>query len=91
MAKRWVCVFEGRAGLYARAEFETREEAVQCAERHSCAIMPSDVPPEWDGAEEAAVATTQLGDYRVELIVEPTGSGIALVRQPHFERKEVSR
>jgi len=50
---------------------------VRCAERHGYAITPSDVPLQWDWADGAAVATTQLGQYLVELTGEPTGFGIA--------------
>jgi len=68
VAQRWVCVFEGRTGVNARAEFASKEEAMQCAERHARAVTPASIPLAWEGADERALARTPLGKYRVEAI-----------------------
>jgi hypothetical protein len=65
MAKPWMCVFEGRTGVGARAEFATKEEAWQCAERHARAMTARDICLKWEDRAEAAVARTLLGYYLV--------------------------
>jgi hypothetical protein len=65
-AGRWECVFDGRAGGYARAVFASREQARQFAERHAKSIVPSGMPRKWeDTAEESTVLVTQLGHYLI--------------------------
>jgi hypothetical protein len=65
MARRWMCVFEGRTGVGARAEFATKEEASEMAERHARAMSAGDICLKWEDRAEAAVAKTLLGYYLV--------------------------
>jgi hypothetical protein len=82
MAKRWMCVFEGRTGAGARAEFATKEEAWQCAERHARATTAGEICLKWEDRADAAVARTLLGYY----LVRPTSDGAQASIQNVFGR-----
>jgi hypothetical protein len=67
----WICVFDGRAGGRARAVFDTRDRAIQFAERHARGVTPTGDPLKWEDANTATVSTTQIGDYLVAPLANP--------------------
>ena len=67
----WLCMYRDRSGAHARANFVTRDRAIQFAERHASVVAPSGTPIKWEDAGEATVLTTLRGDY----VVAPVNEG----------------
>jgi hypothetical protein len=72
LAKQWACVFKARTGGHARADFATKEQARQFAERHARAFSPTGAPLTWEDMDDSIVLSTQIGDYLVTHVTQVT-------------------
>jgi hypothetical protein len=70
LARQWACVFEARTGVRARADFPTKEQAQQFAERHARAFTPVGTPLTWEDTDDSSVLSTQVGDYLVARVTQ---------------------
>jgi hypothetical protein len=70
LAEHWACAFEARTGGHARADFATKEQARQFAERHACAFSPGGTPLTWEDTDDSSVLSTQIGDYLVARVTQ---------------------
>jgi hypothetical protein len=81
LAKPWVCVFLSPTGGHERANFATKDQAQQFAERHARAFISTDTPLEWVDTVDSSVLTTELGEYRVVDTCMQTGPAEHPIRQ----------
>jgi hypothetical protein len=65
-----MCVFEGRAGSTARAVFDSQEQAMRFAERHTQTMHPAATLIEWQHVNGESVADVPAGHYRILRVVD---------------------
>jgi hypothetical protein len=70
LAEHWACVFEARTGGRARADFATKEQARQFAERHARAFSSPSTPLTWEDTDDSILLSTLIGNYLVTRVTQ---------------------